>query len=102
MNPFYAVKNYLFGILKALGAQLKVDTQAFLKSFVKDSLGKLAIDAVLLIQSAMPNADGTTKRDAAVAQLKADTKAAGYDVESFALSTLNWLVETALQSVLAS
>jgi hypothetical protein len=101
MNPLTPIGHYLLNVLKALSGQLAIKTEAFLRQFVKDDISKLAIDAVVFVQSSMPNADGDSKRTAAVAKLKADLAAAGHDVESFALSTLHWLVETALQSVLA-
>lgn len=69
--------------------------------FVKTDVGKLAVDAVQVVSATMPQADGVTKRDAAVAQLIADAKAAGKDLTPLATSTLNWFVETALQAVLA-
>jgi hypothetical protein len=100
MNPFSPVVHYLLNVLKALGGQLAVKTEAFLKQFAVEDVGKLAIDAVTLIQSTMPDVDGPTKRDAAVAQFKADLATAGHDVEKFATSTLNWMIETALQTVI--
>jgi len=100
MNPFAPIAHYLLNILRAVGGQLAVKTETFLKQFVKEDVAKLAIDAVTVIQSEMPDADGTVKRDAAVAQLKSDLASVGHDVQTFALSTLNWLVETALQAVL--
>lgn len=101
MSPFAPVAHYLFNVLKALGGQLKIKLIDFLKSFTRDHLGQLAVDAVNAVELSMPNASGTEKRDAAVANLKQDLATAGYDVKTFALSTLNFAVEAALQSVLA-
>lgn len=102
MNPFSIVGRYLFTILKAIGGQVGVKLLDFLRSFVKDQLGVLATDAVNYAEASMPGASGTEKRDAAVAKLKEDLAAAGKDVSSFSVSTLNFAVEAALQAVLAS
>ena len=99
MNPLSPVLHYLVNILKALGGQLAAKTVDFLKQFVKEDVGKLALDVIKVVEAEMPDADGVAKRDAAVKLLKADLATAGHDVESFALSTLNWLVESALQAV---
>ncbi len=99
MNPFTSVLHYLLNVLNAVGGKLASDTTNFLKSFVKDEVGRIAVDVVTLIASSIPNATGDDKRAAAVAQLKADLAKAGKDVESFAASELNWLIENALQAV---
>ena len=72
-----------------------------LVAFVETDIGALAVDAVEFVSASMPGATGVEKRDAAVAKLKADALAAGKDLASLAVSTLNWFVETALQAVLA-
>lgn len=100
MNPFPFVGRYLLNILKAIGGQLKVKLIDYLKTFTKDHLGQLAVDAVQAIEAQMPNASGTEKRDAAVSRLKADLQSAGYDLKNFGLSTLNFAVESALQAIL--
>ena len=70
-------------------------------AFVETDLGALAVDAVQFVEASLPGATGTEKRDAAVAKLKADAATAGKDLSAFALSTLNWFIETALQFVVA-
>jgi len=100
MNPFKIVLGYLSGVLKALGGQLKVKLIDWLKSYAVDELGILAIDAVNYANTLIGSA-GDEKKAAAKSKLLADLKAAGKDVESFSESLLNFLIESALQAVLA-
>lgn len=99
MSVFGAIGSYFLTFFKAIAGQLGVKTAQFLESFVTEDLGKLAVDAVAFVGAEIPGASDVEKRDAAVAKLKTDAIAAGHDVENFATSTWNWLVETALQAV---
>lgn len=97
-NPFSAVLHYFENFFRALAGQLKITVTTFLKDFVKEDLGKLAVDAVEYVESSLEGATGIEKRDAAVAKLIADATAAGVDLTKFAKSTLIFFVESALQA----
>lgn len=101
MNPFVEVKDYLFGILKALGGQLKADTIAFLKQFVRDDVGAIVTGVILSVNAQMPGATGADKKAAATEQLLAALSKSGKDAASFATSELNFLLESGLQAVKA-
>lgn len=94
---FESIGHYLLGIGKAIGAQLKIDTETFLKTFVKDDLGALAVDAVKYVQGL--ELKDTAARDAAKTQFVADAEKAGKDLAAFGQSQLNWFIETALQAI---
>lgn len=96
---FGGIGHWLFNLCKALGGQLKIDTETFLKSFVKDDLGKIAIDAANIIGA--EGLQDVAARDAAIALFIKDATAAGHDVTTFATSTLNWFIETAVQAIKA-
>jgi hypothetical protein len=101
MSVWSAIGNYIVGIFKGITGQLGETTATFLEAFAKTDLGNLAIDAVTYVEGALEGSAGTVKRDAAVAKLKTDAAAAGHDLSTFAASTLNFLIETALQVVVA-
>lgn len=94
------VSDFLFGVFsKIVGESLAKSLSVSLTDLAKDDVGKLAIDAVEYVQSNIPGAGSTEKRDAAKAKLIADAKAAGHDLASFGESFLNLLVELAVQYV---
>lgn len=97
-NPFAAIGHYFENFFKGLFGQLKITVTAFLKDFVKEDLGKIAVDAVAYVEATLEGASGLEKRDAAVLKLTSDAVAAGVDVAKFAKSTLIFFVETALQA----
>lgn len=101
MSVLSAIGHYILNIFKGIAGQLGENTAQFLESFANTDLGNLAIDAVTYVEGALQGASGVEKRDAAVAKLKADAATAGHDLSSFAVSTLNFLIETALQVVVA-
>lgn len=101
MNIFGAVGHWFAGLWKALSGQLKVDLENFLKSFVKDDLGALAVDAVNFVEAKFQGAASIDKRNEAVDKFKEDLAAAGHDLQDFAGSLLIWFIETALQAVKA-
>lgn len=98
MAFFGAIGSYFAGLFMAIIGQLGIKTAQFLKDFAEEDLGKSAIDAVEYVEASIPGAGGVEKRDAAVAKLKTDAAMAGHDITAFATSTLNWLIETALQA----
>lgn len=97
-NPFPAIGHYFENFFKALVGQLKVTVSTFLKEFVQEDLGKIAVDAVAYVEASIAGASGLEKRDAAVVKLIADATAAGIDLTNFAKSTLIFFVESALQA----
>jgi len=103
MNPvkgvILAVGHWFESFWKGISGQLKASAEDFFMAFVKDDLGQLAIDAVEFIADSMPGATDVEKRNAAVAKFIEDAGKAGKDVTTFAVSTLNWFIETALQAV---
>lgn len=101
MSIFGAIGHWFEGLWKGISGQLKTSIEQFLKTFVTDDLGKLAVDAVEWVEAGMPGAASTLKRDTAVQMFKQDLMKAGHDLANFAESTLNWFVETALQAVKA-
>jgi len=101
MSIFGAIGHWFESLWKGISGQLKTNIEAFLRSFVADDLGALALDAVVFIQSEMPGAADVAKRDAAVAKFVADAATAGHDLATFAVSTLNWFIETELQAMKA-
>lgn len=104
-NPFSlifsAIGHFFLSFFTALfGADLAHSLASSLESLAKDSVGKLAIDAVQWVEAELPGTtDATAKRDAAVAKLKEDLATAGHSLETFGLSVLNMLVELAVQYV---
>jgi hypothetical protein len=102
MSIFNSIGSYFKALGLSLFGQLKASIASFLNDFVKDDLGKLAVDAVTYVNDSMPNSPSNDKRDAAKAKLIADLKAAGHDVSVFGESVLNFLIEAAVQAVLAA
>jgi len=102
MSVLSGIGNYFKHLGLSLFGQLKASIASFLNDFVTQDLGKLAVDAVEYVQASLPNATGDEKRAAAKAKLVADLKAAGHDAEQFGESVLNFLIEAALQAVLAA
>lgn len=102
-NIFAAIGGFFVKLFKGIFSSS--EAKAFeqnLVDFVHTDIGKLAVDAVEFVEVSLPGGDGVTKRDAAVAKLKADAIAAGKDLTTIATSALNTFVEMALQFVLAS
>lgn len=102
MSVLGAVGTYFKKLGLSIIGQLKSSVASFLNDFVKDDLGTLAVDAVNFAEASLPNAGGADKKAAAIAKLKEDAAKAGHDLETFGQSVLNFLVETALQAVLAA
>lgn len=98
---FGAVGHWFESFWKGISGQLQISLESFLKSFVQDDLGKLAVDAVNYAQTFPGFAASTDieKRNAAKSKLKTDLEAAGHDITKFTESLLNFLIETALQAV---
>jgi citrate lyase gamma subunit len=69
---------------------------AAVKAIVKTDVGKLAVDAVNVIENSSPTLGSTAKRDAAVAILLKD--AAGLGI-TLAESVANLLIEIAVQYI---
>lgn len=97
---FGGIGHWFESLWKGISGQLKVSIETFLKSFVEDDLGKLAVDAVNFVSA--EGLQDVAARDAAAAKFVADAIAAGHDAASFAVSTVNWFIETALQAVKSS
>jgi len=102
MSVLGAIGTYFKKIGLSLIGQLKASVASFLNDFVKDDLGALAVDAVNFAEASLPNAAGSDKKEAAIAKLKEDAGKAGHDLTTFGGSVLNFLIETALQAVLAA
>ena len=99
-NAFTDFFKGLFGFLgfdKSTAAKIEIGVTAF----VKTDIGQLAVDAVDYVEAKLAGASGAEKRDAAIAKLKEDATAAGKNLSAFAKSTVNWFIETALQSIVA-
>lgn len=101
MSFFGAVGHWFESLWKGISGQLKTSIETFLQSFVKDDLGALAVDAVNFVQASIPVETDDAKRAAAIAKFVADATTAGHDLSTFAVSLLNWFIETALQAVKA-
>jgi heme oxygenase len=96
------IGNYFKTLGLTLLGQMKVSIATFLSNFVQQDLGHLAVDAVNY-SATLLNATPDEKRQAAKDKLVEDLKAAGHaDVTQFGQSTLNFLIESAYQAVLAS
>lgn len=102
MSVLGSIGTYFKKLGLSLIGQLQASIASFLNDFVKDDLGKLAVDAVDFAESSLPGAAGTDKKAAAVAKLKEDAAKAGHDLTTFGESVFNFLIETALQAVLAA
>ena len=66
------------------------------KAIIKTDIGKLAVDAVRVIEASSPTLGSTAKRDAAVALLLADASKLGITLVQ---SVANLLIEIAVQYI---
>lgn len=87
--------------------RFQIDGTALLKcagslfgAFLKDDVGKLAIDAVNYAAT-FTDEDGDGKREISRNQLVRDAEKAGNDLVNAGDSLLNFLIEAALQAVIA-
>jgi len=101
MSFFGSVGHWFAGLWKAISGQLQQSLETFLKSFVVDDLGALAVDAVEYVATLDPSMSDADKKAAAIATFKADAIKAGKDIEAFGESLFNFFIETALQAVKA-
>jgi len=101
MDLLSGIGSYFKNLGLSLLGQLKVNVAAFLNSFIKDDLGKLAVDAVAYA-STLTDKSGEDKKAAAKAKFLEDAKAAGHDITNFTESVLNFLIEAGYQALLAA
>jgi len=101
MSVFSAVGNYFKNLGLSLVGQLQASVAAFLTNFVKDDIGKLAVDSVEYAAT-FADKSGAEKQAIAKAKLLDDLKAAGHDATVFGESVLNFLIEAAYQALLAA
>lgn len=104
MSILSSIGSYFATFFKALLGQLGAKISTFVHDFVEDDLGKIALDAVAIIQAEvnagqLSSTDKTAIRDAAVAKFKADAATAGHDLSAFGTSLLNFMIETAYQAL---
>lgn len=95
------ILGYLKTFFLALFGLVKANVLSYLKDFAKNQLGVLATDAVQFAEAALPNAGGAEKLAAAKEKFLTDATAAGIDLSKFGASMVNFLLESALQKVLA-
>lgn len=100
-NILNAIGSYFKNLGLSLIGQLKSSVASFLNDFVTNDLGAIAVDAVSYA-STLTDKSAIDKREAAKAKFLTDAKTAGHDVEAFGESILNFLIETAYQSILAA
>ena len=102
-------ETYFANIATTIEDAAKPVFSSFLTNFIETDLGKLAVDAVNYADTwAQQTASTSTqtptseeKQEAAKTQLLNDAEAAGHDLSTAATSFVNFLIETALQAVLA-
>jgi len=99
-NPVTTVLKAIGGFFVKLFKDSAPALEESLRSFVSSDVGRIAVDAVVWVAANIPGtATDDEKKNAALAKLADDLKAAGYDALAMGKAKLSWLVESGLQAL---